>query len=94
MHDGVPSHIACYVKQVFRRHFGDFRFIKHHFRTPWSPRFPYLNSCDFWVWGNLNTVVYRDPITSVSNLKESMSVAFPKSCCFQQSSMRFYAFRW
>lgn len=72
MQDGAPPHIARNVKQVLRRHFSDDRIISRHFPTAWPPRSPDLNPCDFWLWGYLKAMVYRDPITSLSDLKESI----------------------
>ncbi|GFV74631.1 uncharacterized protein TNCV_5130731 [Trichonephila clavipes] len=40
--------------------------------TAWPPRSLILNPCDFWLWGYLKAIFYRDPITSLSNLKESI----------------------
>ncbi|GFW12581.1 RNase H domain-containing protein [Trichonephila clavipes] len=33
---------------------------------------PDFNPCDFWLWGSLKAMVYRDPMTSLSNLEESI----------------------
>ncbi|GFW47112.1 uncharacterized protein TNCV_55651 [Trichonephila clavipes] len=49
MQDGAPSHIIRCVKQVLRCHFSDDRIIRQHFHTPWPPRSPDLNPCDFWL---------------------------------------------
>ncbi|GFV21335.1 uncharacterized protein TNCV_2370921 [Trichonephila clavipes] len=37
--------------------------------TAWHPRSPDLNPFDFWLWGYLRVMIYRDPITSLSDRK-------------------------
>ncbi|GBL77783.1 hypothetical protein AVEN_152987-1 [Araneus ventricosus] len=68
MQDGVPSHIANPVKRLFSMHFGNDRIISHHFRTNWPPRYPDLNSWDFWVLGYLKHVVFSGPIANLDEL--------------------------
>ncbi|GBN77327.1 hypothetical protein AVEN_215415-1 [Araneus ventricosus] len=58
MQDGAPLHIATPVKQLLNLHFGNDRITGRHFPTAWPPRSPYLNPCDFWLWGYLKDVVY------------------------------------
>ena len=72
MQYGALPHITCCVKQLLCHHFSDDRIIYHQFSTAWPPRSPTLNPCDFWLWGYLKTMVYHDPITSLSNLRESI----------------------
>ena len=69
--DGVPLIARC-VKQVRRRHFVDDKIISRQFPTAWPPRSFDLNPRDFWLWGYLKATVYRDRITSLSDLKESV----------------------
>ena len=84
------------LKQLLRHHFGDERIISTQFPTVWPPKSPDLNPCDFWLWEYLKSMVYRDPIPSLFDLKESLEhecVTFTNSCCFQLPNMRFYASR-
>ena len=60
------------LKQLLRHHFGDERIISTQFPTVWPPKSPDLNPCDFWLWEYLKSMVYRDPIPSLFDLKESI----------------------
>ena len=41
-------------------------------RIACPPRSPDFNPCDIWLWGYLKAMVYRNAITSVSDLRESI----------------------
>ncbi|GFW91681.1 uncharacterized protein TNCV_4501001 [Trichonephila clavipes] len=60
--DGAFPHVAHCVKQLC--HFGDDRIISRHFHTAWPTTPADLNTCDFWLWGCLKTMMYHDPFTS------------------------------
>ncbi|GFX58427.1 uncharacterized protein TNCV_320091 [Trichonephila clavipes] len=66
--DDASPYIACCVKQVLHRHFGDDRIISWPFPTAFDDSNPY----NFWLWRYLKAMVYRDPIISLSNLEESV----------------------
>ena len=72
MQDGIPLHIAHCRKQLRRRHFGNERIISRQFSTAWPLRPFDLNPWDFWLWRYFKFMVYRDPITSLSDFKESI----------------------
>ena len=66
--------MLCHISPLLettahRRHFGDERIISQQSPTTRSPD---MNRCDFWLWRYLKTMVYRDPISSLSDLKESI----------------------
>ena len=73
MQDGARPHIAHPVKQLLRHYFGNARIISRHFPTTWPSRSPDLNPCDFWLWGYLKDVVFRDPIANLEELKACIS---------------------
>lgn len=66
---GATPHITHCAKRVLRRFISDDAIICHHLPTVWPLD---LNPCDFWLWEYLKDMVYRDPITSVSDLKNSL----------------------
>ncbi|GFW52027.1 uncharacterized protein TNCV_2818961 [Trichonephila clavipes] len=72
MQDGTPPHIAHCVKQVLHHHFSDYIIISQYFPTAWPPRSPDLNPFDFWLRKYLKAMIFCDPITSLSDLKESI----------------------
>ena len=72
MQDGALPHIAIPVQHFLRRTFTDACVISRYFPTAWPPRSPDLKPCDFWLLGYLKDNVYRDRLTTVLNLKESI----------------------
>ena len=77
MQDGVPPHIARWLKQLFRRPFRDKRIICRQFPTAWPTRSPDLNPCDFWLCEYLKSMIYQDPITFLSDLKKKHRTPCP-----------------
>ena len=73
MHDGALPHVATPVKQLLSAHFRENRIISRHFLTTWLPRYSYLNSCDFWIWGYLKNVVYSRRVKNLADLKASIT---------------------
>ncbi|GBN07059.1 hypothetical protein AVEN_39056-1 [Araneus ventricosus] len=57
------------MKQLLKRHFGNARIISHLFPTALPSRSPYLNPCDFWLWGCLKDVVFSTPTAHLAELK-------------------------
>ncbi|GFV50739.1 uncharacterized protein TNCV_2214001 [Trichonephila clavipes] len=43
--------------------------------VPWPPRFPYLSSLDYFLWGYLKNLVYATPLDSVEDLVARISEA-------------------
>ena len=54
------------------RNFGD-RVISLKTNFVWAPYSPDLNPLDFFLWGHLKDVVYRDVPLSLQELKESIT---------------------
>ncbi|KAI6661154.1 hypothetical protein LOD99_10176 [Oopsacas minuta] len=59
--DVAPPHYANLVRDWLQEKFCD-RMIGHGFDNFSSPYSPNLNPCDFYLWGYLKSVVYRDPV--------------------------------
>lgn len=74
MQDGAPPHIGLPVQQFLRQHFTNDRIISRAFPTTWPSRSPDLNPCDFWLWGHLKNLVYRERLVTLADLKESISL--------------------
>ena len=72
MEDGAPSHIARFVRQLLRYHFGDKKIISQKFPTAWPPRSLDIIPCFFQLWGYIKSMFYRDPIAALSDLEESI----------------------
>ncbi|GFX06109.1 transposable element tc3 transposase [Trichonephila clavipes] len=90
--NGGPAYIIRYVKQVLRRRFGDDRIISRHFLTVWRHKSPDLNPCNFRLKGYLTAMTYRDPITSLFDLKENIeryARNFPVHATFNSRTCEF-----
>lgn len=59
--DGAPPHIGNIVKETLRNSFGS-RVISRHFDFPWPPRSPDLTPLDFFLWGYIKPLVYRQKV--------------------------------
>ena len=97
MQDGALPHITHCMKQLLCRRFGGERIISRQFSTAWPPRFPDLNTSNFWLWKYLKFMVCHTPSHHYLTLKKAyntMCITFLSSQCFQQSKMRFYPSRW
>ena len=85
MQYNVPLYMTRCVTQLRRHLSRNDVIISRHFPTPWPPRSPSLNLCDFWLWGCLKNLIYHDPITSVSQFKDNIAhlyVTFPAYTTF------------
>lgn len=70
--DGAPPHYANLVRDWLQEKFGD-RVIGRGFDNFWPPYSPDLNPCDFYLWGYLKSVVYRDPVPkTLEDLKKKI----------------------
>ena len=72
MQDGAPPHTALASRNWLARHFG-YRVISLKTNFVWAPYSPDLNPLDFFLWGHLKDVVYRDVPLSLQELKDSIT---------------------
>lgn len=72
--DGAPAHWARVVRNHLNEAFGR-RWIGRDGPTRWPPRSPDLTSSDFFLWGYLKDVVYRQVPTTRENMKERIRAA-------------------
>lgn len=56
-HDGAPAHAAYVVCDYLKENF--LSFIGRHGDIYWPPRSPDLSMLDFFLFGNINALVYR-----------------------------------
>jgi Helix-turn-helix domain (DUF4817) len=70
--DGAPPHVHHRVKDLLRAVFGD-RIISRDFPHAWPARSPDLTPCDYWIWGYLKSIVYRNRPTTLVQLRESIT---------------------
>ena len=68
--DGAPPHWYRPARTWLDNHFGQ-RWIGRNGPTAWPPRSPDLTVCDFWLWGHVKQIVYRqNRPENIGELKE------------------------
>lgn len=75
MHDGAPAHFSRIARQELEYKFGQ-QWIGRGGPVGWPPRSPDLNPCDFYLWGHLKSLVYRQPVNNINELKAKISNEF------------------
>ncbi|KZC05884.1 hypothetical protein WN55_06673 [Dufourea novaeangliae] len=73
-HDGCPAHYAHVARQVLDRQLPN-RWIGRGGEFLWPPRSPNLTPLNYFLWGTLKDMVYREPITTPENMKERIREA-------------------
>jgi hypothetical protein len=66
-HDRTPAHFSAQTQQHLNTQFPD-RWLGIGGPVSWPERSPDLNPLDFFLWGHLKEIVYRDPPTDVEHL--------------------------
>jgi transposase len=69
--DGAPPHFATIVRNYLHEQFPG-RWIGRLGPIEWPPRSPDLNPLDFFLWGPLKSVVYRNRPRNIDELKEAI----------------------
>lgn len=69
--DGAPPHFALNVRRYLRDIFGS-RWISRGGPLEWPPRSPDLSPLDFFLWGYLKRLVYKNRPTTLEELKANI----------------------
>ena len=77
--DGDPAHTAILTRELLTSVF-ETRIISREFQHEWLPRSPDLTPCDYYLWGVVKEIVYKDGIifANVLELMEAVIQAFQK----------------
>ena len=67
--DGAPPHTAKESRQWLAANFGD-RVISFKTDFVWAPYSPDLNPLDFFLWGHLKDMVYRECPQTIQELND------------------------
>ena len=67
-HGGALPHIYGPVKKLLEQNYGK-DWIGRGGPLAWPLYSPYLNPCDFYLWVNIESIIYRVPITSTEHLE-------------------------
>jgi hypothetical protein len=76
MHDGAPPHWSRPVRVWLTDNFPNHWMGRGSPNMPWPPRSPDLSMCDFFLWGYVKSVVYRQKLHSIEELKMAIAQAF------------------
>jgi hypothetical protein len=74
MHDGAPAHFTLNVRHFLNVSYGP-QWIGRGGPTVWPPRSPDLNSCDFYLWGYMKSMVYRTAVNTKDDLLNRIMLA-------------------
>lgn len=72
--DGAPPHYARSVRNFLDERFPQ-KWIGRGGPVLWPPRSPDLTSPDFFLWGYVKDVVFREPPTDRENMKDRIRAA-------------------
>lgn len=72
--DGCPAHYARNVQNFLNRQFPD-KWIGRNSIFPWPARSPDLTVLDFYLWGKLKDIVYKDRPTTPDDMKDRIREA-------------------
>jgi hypothetical protein len=61
MHDSAPAHFSRAVQDVLNNTYHD-QWLDRGEPNAWPPCLPDMNPLDFYLWGNLKTLVYAAPV--------------------------------
>jgi hypothetical protein len=75
MQDGAPAHYAGDVREWFEQKFPG-RWIGRRGPIEWPVRSPDLTPMDFFLWGYLKNIVYKNKPKSLQDLRQSIILAF------------------
>lgn len=68
MHDGAPPHFSRAVREHLNATFN-LRWIGRGGPVAWPARSPDLNPCDFYLWGHLKDIVYKNEVRDEEDLR-------------------------
>lgn len=74
-HDGAPSHSSISVRNYLNQRFPR-RWIGRGGQIIWPPRSPDLTPLDFFLWGYVKDMVYKEPVTTSEDMRRRILDAF------------------
>ncbi|KAJ8942404.1 hypothetical protein NQ318_014450 [Aromia moschata] len=89
--DGCPAHHAVTVRNWLNSEFNE-HWIGRDGPILWPPRSPDLTILDFYLWGRLKQIVYREPLENEEQLKTRIQNAV-KSLSIEEIRNSFNKFR-
>ncbi|KMQ82561.1 transposable element tc3 transposase, partial [Lasius niger] len=75
MHDGAPAHFSRVARDHLNRNYGQ-RWIGRGGPVAWPPRSPDINPLDFYLWGHVKSIVYRNAPNNIADLRQRIIHGF------------------
>ncbi|EZA62615.1 hypothetical protein X777_07429 [Ooceraea biroi] len=75
MHDGAPAHFSRVARDHLNRNYGQ-RWIGRGGQVAWPPRSPDMNPLDFYLWGHVKSMVYRNAPNNIADLRQRIIHGF------------------
>lgn len=75
MQDGAPPHWGLSVRKWLDEHFAGRWMGRGSPNMPWPPRSPDLTPCDYFLWGYVKSVVYKQNPLDIEELKTKITEA-------------------
>ena len=83
--DGAPPHCSNRTLEYLRQYFSGDRLILGRTDNPWPPYSPDLNLPDYFLWGYLKNLVYKDNPPTIERLNCQKRTSNTKSGEFWQT---------
>ena len=81
LHDGCPAHYYRRVVAYLNERFPN-RWIGRGSTVPWPARSPDLNVCDYFLWGHIKSIVYkedtRDRAETLTRIRQAFASITPQ----------------
>jgi len=72
--DGAPPHYTRHVSEYLHESFPN-RWLGHGGPVAWPARLPDLTPLDYYLWGNMKTLVYETTVESRAALSDRIFAA-------------------
>lgn len=87
MQDGAGAHTALTVRAALNRRFPE-QWIGLHGPVNWPPRSPDLTALDFFLWGTMRDILFREAPTTPENMRERIVASFTEVTARSLQQMR------
>lgn len=74
-HDGAPSHNNAAANQMLDEMYRE-RWIGRRGPVTWPARSPDLTPLDFFLWGHIKEIVYKEILTTRDDMRNRITLAF------------------
>jgi len=69
MHDGALVHFSSVARDYLNQNYGQ-KWIARGGPVAWPPRSPDMNPLDFYLWGHVKSIVYKNAPNNIADLRQ------------------------